>query len=149
MIESVLLSLALTAAVVRGAERLTASIFSLLTLTFYFINEIIPDDVYYIASALYDIFIMLVMSLIYFSTFQRLAKILSLIGFVSVIIQMIGMRIYMTGGSGEIYDNAGILFYIAIIALFLWRGLSRGERNNYSGVFADNFRSAKNSHKGA
>lgn len=143
MIEVILLSLPLSAAIVRGAERLTASIFSLLTLSFYFLNKLIPDEVYYLVSASYDIFIMLIMSLIYFATFQRLAKILSLMGLASIIIQMIGMRIYVMGGNGAIYDNAGLLFYTVIVALFIWRWIGRGKRDGNSRVFDNNFHSGK------
>ena len=148
MIEVILLSLPLSAAIVRGAERLTASIFSLLTLSFYFLNKLIPDEVYYLVSASYDIFIMLIMSLIYFSTFQRLAKILSLMGLASIIIQMIGMRIYVMGGNSAIYDNAGLLFYTVIVALFIWRGIGRGKRDGNFRVYDDHFYSNKNSVKG-
>lgn len=146
MIELLFLCLALSAAFVNESERLIAAIFTLMTLMFYFINLIIPDHVYYILSAGYDLLMMCVMYFFIGAGNQKLTKYLCASCVVSMFIQLIGWKIYVLQGNGHIYDYMAILFYVLIIALFLTRtklnARFAGDTYHTSRFLRDHFRRA-------
>lgn len=146
MIEFLFCLLALSSAFVNENERLTASVFTLFTLSFYFFNMILPDNIYYISAACYDLMMMLVMYLLSGVENNKLTKYLSLSCMISIVIQLIGWRLYVIGGNGLMYDILAIIFYIAIIILFLTRtklnARFAGDHSHNSRFLRDHFRSA-------
>lgn len=146
MIEFLFCLLAISSAFVNENERLTASVFTLFTLSFYFFNMILPDNIYYISAAGYDLMMMLVMYLISGVENNKLTKYLSLSCMISIVIQLVGWRLYVIGGNGLMYDYLAIIFYIAIIILFLTRtrlnARFAGDHSNNPRFLRDHFRSA-------
>lgn len=146
MIEFLFCLLAISSAFVNENERLTASVFTLFTLSFYFFNMILPDNIYYISAAGYDLMMMLVMYLLSGVENNKLTKYLSLSCMISIVIQLIGWRLYVIGGNGLMYDYLAIIFYIAIIILFLTRtrlnARFAGDHSNNPRFLRDHFRSA-------
>lgn len=146
MIELLFLIMAITVSFVKETERLTASIFTFLTLCFYFINNIVPDNLYYFLAACYDLFMMSVMFFLLTASNQKLTKYLCLACFSSILIQLAGWEIAVTGRNGQIYNYAAIVFYVSIIALFITRTSFYDKlagNNRYTARFLrDNFRRA-------
>lgn len=146
MIEILFCLLAISSAFVNENERLTASVFTLFTLSFYFFNMILPDNIYYISAAGYDLMMMLVMYLLSGVENNKLTKYLSLSCMISIVIQLVGWRLYVIGGNGLMYDILAMIFYIAVIILFLTRtklnARFAGDSNNTSRFLRDHFRSA-------
>lgn len=146
MIELLFLLLSLSMVFVNENERLTSAIFTVLTLMFYFINSAIPDNLYYILSASYDLMMMLVMYLMSNATNQKLTKYLCIACFISIGIQLLGWNIYVIHGNGQIYTYMAIVFYICIIALFISRTRLNGKfargSVHHSRFLRDNFHRA-------
>lgn len=146
MIEFLFLLLALSMAFVNEKERLTSAIFTVFTLSFYFINEVIPDNSYYILAASYDLFMMFVMWLFLNSENQKMTKYLCISCFCSILIQLIGWRLYVMHGNGHIYNYMAILFYICVILLFISRTRLNdkfaGNNDHHHRFLRDNFRRA-------
>lgn len=146
MIELLFLLLALSMAFVNEKERLTSAIFTTFTIAFYFINGVIPDDLYYFLAASYDLFMMLVMYLFLSSHNQKMTKYLCMACFISIIIQLAGWRLYVMQGNGHLYNYAAIVFYLCIIALFISRKRINdkfaGNNDNHHRFLRDNLHRA-------
>ena len=146
MIEFLFCLLAISSAFVNENERLTASVFTLFTLSFYFFNMILPDNIYYISAAGYDLLMMAIMYLLSGAENNRLTKYLCLSCMISIVIQLIGWRLYVMAGNGHIYDYMAIVFYVCIIILFLTRtklnARFAGDNIYNSRFLRDHFRSA-------
>lgn len=124
MIEILYCFLPLAMLRVRDGDRLIAAIFTLATLAFYFINFALPDASYYLVAAAFDAGI--IGAILYFqnNSNTRIAKVLASMCFASIVVQFIGFGVCVTGGNGAIYDNAAIMFYVIVIAIFLaWNKL--------------------------
>jgi len=152
MIELLLLLLSLSMVLVNESERLTSAIFTVLTIVFYSINYIIPDNLYYVLAALYDLMMMGVMYLLSNSTNQKLTKYICFACFASILINVFGWKIYITNGQSSLYNNAAILFYVCIIILFMSRSNLNAkfarDSNHHFRFLRDNFRGRKNTNEG-
>lgn len=146
MIEFLFVLLALSSAFVNENERLTASVFTLFTLSFYFLNMILPDNIYYISAAGYDLLMMSIMYLLSGAENNKLTKYLGFSCMISIVIQLIGWRLYVIAGNGQIYDYMAIVFYVCIIILFLTRtklnARFAGDHSYNPRFLRDHFRSA-------
>jgi len=146
MIELLFVLLALSSAFVNENERLTASVFTFFTLCFYFVNMMLPDNIYYISAAGYDLLMMGVMYLLSGAENNKLTKYLGLSCMISIVIQLVGWRLYVIAGNGQIYDYMAIVFYVCIIILFLTRtklnARFAGDHSYNSRFLRDHFRSA-------
>lgn len=124
MIEILFLFLPLAMLRVRDGDRLVAAAFTAATLVFYAINLALPDWIYYLASAAYDLAMIAAMLFMQSAGNARIVKVLSSLCFASIVIQFIGFGICVTHGNGAIYDTAAIIFYVIVIAIFLtWNKL--------------------------
>lgn len=124
MVEILFLFLPLAMLRVRDGDRLIAAVFTLATLAFYLINFSLPDKIYYLAAAAYDLGMIAAMLFMQSRGNTRIVKVLSLLCLASIVIQFIGFGICVTQGNGLIYDRAAIIFYVIVIAIFLtWNKL--------------------------
>lgn len=119
MIEILYCFLPLAMLRVRDGDRLIAAIFTLSTLAFYFINFTLPDASYYLVAAAFDA--AMIGAILHFQNKSntRISKVLASMCFASIVVQFIGFGICVRGGNGAIYDNAAIMFYVIVIAIFL------------------------------
>jgi hypothetical protein len=124
MIEILFLFLPLAMLRVRDGDRLVAAAFTAATLIFYAINLALPDWIYYLAAAAYDLAMIVLILFLQNRSNTKIAKVLSSLCFASIVIQFIGFGICVTHGNGAIYDKAAIMFYVIVIAIFLaWNKL--------------------------
>lgn len=124
MIEALFVFLALAMLRVKDGDRLAASVFTMVTIGFYYVDMVLPDWAYYITAAAVDLGIIAALLFLQRSTNARLVKVLSMACLASIGIQIIGYAVCVTHGNGAIYDNAAIMFYVVVIGIFLtWNKL--------------------------
>ena len=142
MIEILFLFLAIAMSQVNKSERMSAAIFTLMTLSFYFVDMILPDRIYYIVAAGVDILIMSMLYLYYTNSGDKMSVVLCFACLLSVVIQFYGWCVYKTGGAPQIYNYLAIMFYVCVIILFISRirPNERAARNsgNVTRFFRDN-----------
>jgi len=106
----------------------------------------LPDNIYYVSAAGYDLLMMGVMYLLSGAENNKLTKYLGLSCMISIVIQLVGWRLYVIAGNGQIYDYMAIVFYVCIIILFLTRtklnARFAGDHSYNSRFLRDHFRSA-------
>lgn len=124
MIEILYVFLPLAMLCVKDGDRLIAAAFTVPTIAFYWVNLHLPDGIYYIVAAAYDLGIIALLLYLQNKSNTRLVKVLSTLCLASIVIQFIGYQICVTRSNGAFYDNAAIMFYVIVIAIFLtWNKL--------------------------
>lgn len=109
---------------VKDGDRVIAAAFTLITISFYFVDKVLPDWAYYIVASCFDLAIIAAILCLQKRSNARIAKVMASICGASILLQFVGYYLYVTAGNSSIYDNAAIMFYVIVIAIFMtWNKL--------------------------
>ena len=147
MIEILYVFLPLAMLCVKDGDRLIAAAFTLPTVAFYWVNLHLPDGIYYIVAAAYDLGIIALLLYLQNKSNTRLVKVLSMLCLASIGIKIIGCAICVTHGNGSVYDAIAIMFYVIVIGIFITWNKLNGALSRYISDAPWLFRSGFLGHK--